>query len=173
MGRQGQEHGAALSWRRGFVRLWFALSILWILLTGAIAVAVLIHPGDYLPNSSYYFWSNKIADGPEAVDIYSDQGRALEELAKRGTYFHFTYTLSNATTLDLFFPASTSKALMKPAGDDVIRGKETAIEALRWSNRWTTFWWSLGYMFGPPIVVFILGATVAWILAGFRGHRAL
>ncbi|WP_456853435.1 hypothetical protein [Bradyrhizobium sp. USDA 4501] len=143
-----------MNFRRGFVRLWLALSVLWVLGTFAffaLANSALILPEAYVMKDA--------TSGFFKLDNFFDQFDASFKAA------HQTIEFPNNVTL--FVVNGVPDAVVKAKANEFYKTYSEPRSGELWSARFD-YWMKVALAaFGPPFVVLALGSLIGWILAGF------
>lgn len=143
-----------MNFRRGFVRLWLALSALWVL--GTFAFFAIANSELILPEA---FVMKDATSGFFKLDNFFDQ---FDASFKAG---HKSIEFPNNVTL--FVVNDVSEAVVKAKASEFYKVYSEPRSGELWSAR-LDYWMkaALG-AFGPPLVVLALGSLIGWIFAGF------
>lgn len=153
-----------MRWRRGFFRLWVAVAALWLAGVGAVAVVTYANPSPYIGDQVYYLRPESLE--PEEFGAFSQEGRDMEALRNSG---EVVLVRMEGYSEVRFYAASTLPQASISIGADAIAAKVNAKRAsLVDASRRSVLSWAPQVMLVPPLVLLALGATIGWILSGFR-----
>jgi hypothetical protein len=143
-----------VNFRLGFIRLWLALSALWVL--GAFAFFGLANDTLILPEA---FVMKDATSGFFKLDNFFDQFDVSFKAA------HKTIQFPNSVTL--FVVNDVPDAVVKAQANEFYKTYSEPRSSELWEAR-IDYWIkaALGAL-GPPLVVLALGSLVGWVFAGF------
>lgn len=151
-----------MSWRRGFFRLWIFGSALFV-----IAVAVI----NYSEIKAQF-------DAEREVPVRCYDARGVEgKDFKRWTPVTATSDDKANPFDDCWYRLSKFRPLFpeyKDLSDNDLSSKLYAklnIPLHDLKNPWARLLANIGFAFGIPLIVLILGAALAWVLSGFKAHH--
>ena len=155
-----------MSWRRGFFRLWIAISLLWTLGAGAVAIGAYSNPSQYIGQQVYYLRPGTFE--PEEFAASSREHRDMEALRLAG---EVVLVRMDGYYEVQFYAASTLPQASIAAGVDAVAAKVNAKrEAASEDSRRSVIGWAPQVILIPPLVLLVLGAGIGWVLVGFRSR---
>ena len=153
-----------MNWRRGFFRLWVLGSALFVIAMAISNYAEIKHQFDLWNANETISWDVPVlcsdARGVEGKDFllnapWSEEGKGScwYTLSKfRPLYPEYNDLSDEDLTLKLY--------------------KKRGISIQQPTNPWMTLLTDIGIAFGIPLIVLILGTTMAWVLSGFKATAA-
>jgi hypothetical protein len=155
--RMGDE--TTMNYRRGFFRIWLALSALWVLGT---AFVVADTKSKYITDQAFVM--KDATSGFYKLDNYFDRYDAAFKAA------HWEVEFPNNVTLFVVngIPKSVVEAKGKEFYQNYSEPRTAEMNAARFD------YWSKGALIAivPPFVLLCFGVLTAWIFAGFSGKHS-
>lgn len=140
-----------INWRHGFLRLWVVVSVLWL---SAVSTFVVLDPSWKKPPLLL------IDDFPtdHNICVYRDAQDVL----------HFTQCTPDAQargTVPLTVLPSDERTRLQKFDEFLAEEKQNFQK-----QRWELITQALPVAFGPPLVLFLCGVAVSWIIRGFTAR---
>jgi hypothetical protein len=144
-----------VNFRRGFFRLWLALSALWVL--GSFAFFALANNNTLIPSEAFVM--RDATSGFFKLDNFFDQFDASFKAAHR--------TIEFPNNVTLFVVNDVPDAAVKAKANEFYKTYSEPRSGELWSAR-LDYWMKAALAaLGPPLVVLALGSLIGWIFAGF------
>jgi hypothetical protein len=143
-----------VNFRRGFFRVWLALSAMWVL--GTLAFFAIANSTLILPEA---FVMKDATSGFFKLDNFFDQFDTSFKAAHKSIEFPNNVTL--------FVVNDVPEAVVKAKANEFYKAYSEPRSGELWLAR-LDYWMkaALG-AFGPPLIVLALGSLIGWIFAGF------
>ncbi|WP_027229683.1 hypothetical protein [Phyllobacterium sp. UNC302MFCol5.2] len=152
-----------MNWRLGFLRIWIASSVLWLLGTGLFFYNFVVDPKPYLGTHRYYANAN----GVQLLDYKNDLYYKVLEWADQGVMERKDLN-GTGWSIELFGPASDDQATVDARLQTLAGHMEEEFAIRREQDRWKNLQSGMATALVPPIVFLIFGWGIAWIVGGFR-----
>lgn len=155
-----------MNWRQGFLRIWIALSVLWVLVVSTFFYGYVTDPRPYLGTQRYY--GN--AGGVQLLDYDNENYYKVQDWADKGIVKRKDLK-GTGWTIELYGPPSDDQSTVD-ARLQTLRGHmEEEYTTKRESQRWADLQSGIALALIPPIVLLILGWMIGWIVSGFRTRK--
>ena len=150
-----------MNWKRGLLRLWFFLSVLWVAGSGSIAV---------LESSPM---QEQLVLDRESTPVEPDPIPNLTEYGTSDSGREEQATRSADAFLDAYEPLPHRDNVQQPRTDQKVSPVDTSgLTAVRYVRDWNLPEWRvMAAIISVPALVLGLGAAVAWVIIGFRDPR--
>lgn len=170
---------AGINWRKGMLRIWLALSIIW--LATLLAFIWNFYSGLTFDSDSgtltYYEDGDFLVSGRDPFNFCQADHQVSIEATKdqplfsniKATELYICWINSAGSGLKDGLPIDATKWLTQVEAR-VIAADETRNQDLvkELKQGWLMF---LSIAFGPPVTLFSIGAILGWVVSGFRSRR--
>jgi hypothetical protein len=143
--------------RRGFFRIWLAVSALWLIFVGAFSYGQVVSP--YF-GPQVYVLSNANDDFLKLDNVFDSYH----------SDFKVTYPveISFANNVTLFAKNDIPKAVLdtrsKSFYEQYVKPREAELTTARWQS--LDYATAIGLL--PPLALLLLGLVIGWIVSGFK-----
>lgn len=149
-----------MAWSRGFFRLWFVASVLWLIVCAGVFSGDIIHP--------HYSGHAILASTSKNVvfDAYSTEALTLERSKSEGKVRAYLVDGIPKSTIyvESSVPERESLERVARAAPEATRFRDNAILARRLKSGQTL----AAVAILPPVLILLMGAALFWAFRGFK-----
>ena len=145
----------SVNFRRGFLRIWLAVSALWLIIVAVLSYGQVVSPSI---KPLVYILPTANSDFYELENVYDPDFKVADQ-----TRIEFPNNVFLFASNDI--PKATLDTRSKVFYEEYSKPREAELSTARWQSLERTS--AIGLL--PPLALLLLGLIIGWIASGFKG----
>lgn len=161
-----------VNWKRGLFRVWVALTASWLIVVSALGISGFFSPLPAVPEIGMIEKSIDIARKYRGATFPIEERQQYEKALKKGllTAVRFMPGKTNELEITLADETTISNVPAETETKEIERRISNFFKNKRENELKSRILEASGMLFLPPIVLFVFGLGVRWVVVGFKRH---